>query len=413
MEYISLLALNNTIQQAIEGQMAPTYWVVAEISEMRLNQKGHCYLELVEKRQDMVVARLRATIWSYTYRNLSLWFEGATGQPLASGMKVLANIAVQFHPLYGLSANIKDIDANFTIGERAKKRQEVINRLTKEGVFELNKALTLPLVPQKVAIVSAPTAAGYEDFMHQLTLNRQGYKFHVKLYNALMQGEQAKASIINALEMAKSMANQFDVLVLIRGGGSQADLDCFDAYELAYHLAKFPLPVITGIGHERDETIADLVAHTKMKTPTAVSEFLISGAQAFEERLDAAFRQVHHQAGQYLARHNQQLSQSILRLKAAGESKLLQNHNKLNLISQRLKNAANGAINQQENHLNALTQAINLLDPARILKRGYTMTTHNGKAIKANTKLKAGDEIKTLAASKTIHSIVNKVEDKK
>ena len=286
MQYISLLELNNLIRQTLDSSLAPYYWVVAEISELRVVQKGHCYLELVEKESNYLQAKLRATIWAYDYRNISGWFESTTGETLKPGMKVLAKLRVEFHELYGISANIKEIDPQFTLGERARKKQEVIAKLVADGVFDMNKQLLLPYVPQRIAVISSATAAGYGDFMHHLQQNEKGYDFQVKLYSAVMQGSEAPGTIIAALHDIHSNLELYDVIVIIRGGGAQVDMDCFDDYELASHIAQFPLPVITGIGHERDESIADLVAHTKLKTPTAVSAFLISGVATFEQRID-------------------------------------------------------------------------------------------------------------------------------
>ena len=266
--------------------MERSYWVVAEIGEIRVNQKGHCYLELVEKEGQKLIAKLRGTIWAYDFYNLNNLFRSVTGQPLKTGMKILSRVMVQFHELYGLSLHIKDLDPNFTLGERARHRQLVIDRLTTEGVWHHNKSVSLPLVPQRVAVISSRGAAGYGDFMDQLMNNLPGYKFKVRLFETVMQGEEAVRSVIRSLKQAGSQKHEFDLVALIRGGGSQVDLDCFDDYALALEITKCPLPVITGIGHLRDDTIADMVAHSKMKTPTAVAEFLINGMEAFDQQLN-------------------------------------------------------------------------------------------------------------------------------
>jgi exodeoxyribonuclease VII large subunit len=277
MEHLSLYELNKKISEALANNLEPSYWVVAEIGQIQTNRKGHCYLELVEKEDDQIKAKTRATIWSYTYRNLSTWFEGITGQSLKAGMKILFNATIQYHEIYGFSLNIRDIDAQYTLGERAKKRQEIIERLREDGVFEMNKELRLPTVPQNIAVISSETAAGFGDFMDQIVGNDYGYEVEIELFNAVMQGEEAASSIIDAMHQVFENIGNYDLLVIIRGGGATLDLDCFDNYDLGSHVAQFPIPVITGIGHERDETITDMVAHTKMKTPTAVAEFIISG----------------------------------------------------------------------------------------------------------------------------------------
>lgn len=281
----SLSELNARIKEALLDAFPSTVWVVAEISELKENRSGHCYLELIEKEGNDIVARSRATIWSYTYRMLKPYFETTTGQLFTQGLKIMVQATVEFHSAYGLSLNIKDIDPTYTVGDLALQRSEIIERLQNEGVFGMNKELELPLVPQKIAVISSKTAAGYQDFISQLENNKRGFRFYTHLFEAYMQGAEAVPSIIHSLERIFSYDNFFDTVVIIRGGGATADLSCFDNYELALHITQFPLPVITGIGHEKDDTIIDLVAHTRMKTPTAVAEFLISGMERFYEKL--------------------------------------------------------------------------------------------------------------------------------
>jgi len=287
-ERLKLSELNGLVKKAVSEAFTAPIWVIGEISELKTNRSGHCYLNLIEKEEngDAIVAQARATIWSYTFRMLRPFFESMTGQQLTEGLKVLVSVSVEFHELYGYSLNIRDIDPTYTLGDMARRRREIISRLQSEGVAEMNKELDLPLVPQKIAIISSSTAAGYQDFIDQLTNNPAGYHFDLKLFPAIMQGNQAESSIIGALEQIYLYENFFDVVVIIRGGGSQADLSCFDNYNLAYFITQFPLPVITGIGHEKDDSIVDMVAHTRLKTPTAVAEFLISGVAQFDIHLD-------------------------------------------------------------------------------------------------------------------------------
>lgn len=289
-ERFSLSELNGEVKKALSASFTAPVWVVGEISEITVHANGHCYLTLIEKGEtdDRLVAQARATIWSYTFRMLRPFFETTTGQRLTEGIKVLLQVSVEFHELYGYSLNVRNIDPTYTLGDQARKRREIIQRLTDEGVFTMNKELELPLVPQKIAIISSPSAAGYEDFMAQLTGNPGGFRFYTRLFPALMQGNQAEQSIVDALERIYPYEDFFDLVVIIRGGGSQVDLSCFDNYNVAYHVTQFPLPILTGIGHEKDDSIVDLVAHTRLKTPTAVAEFILDGAAAFEERLDQA-----------------------------------------------------------------------------------------------------------------------------
>ena len=284
-EKLTLLQLNESIKDTLHDAFSATVWVVAEVSELKINRSGHCYLELIEKEGNSIIARSRATIWSYTFRMLKPYFETSTGQQFSQGIKILVQVAVEYHTAYGLSLNIKDIDPTYTVGDMALQRKEIINRLQTEGVFEMNKELELPLVPQKVAVISSATAAGFQDFMSQLDTNEFGFKFYTKLFEATMQGAETVPSIIRALDRIFNHEDFFDAVVIIRGGGAAADLSSFDNYDLAFNVTQFPLPVISGIGHEKDDTIVDLVAHTRMKTPTAVAEFLIAGVTQFYDRL--------------------------------------------------------------------------------------------------------------------------------
>lgn len=321
MQELTLFELNLQIKKALE-QLESSYWVIAEIGQIQVNQSGHCYLELVQKENTQVIAKARATIWAYTYRNISAWFERIAGSSLTVGMKILANAKVEFHEVYGLSLNIKDIDPSYTLGEREKARQEVIQQLEKDGVMEMNKGLTLPLVPQKIAIISAESAAGYGDFINQLKNNLYGYKIHRTLYQSVMQGPKASESIISALHQIHK-SNEVDLVVIIRGGGSQLDLDCFDDYELCNHIAQFPLPVLTGIGHERDTTIADMVAHTQLKTPTAVAEFILQGFISFQTQIEDYFKTIRNITLEHLMVEKEK----ILSLQAGiGHSAVIQIH---------------------------------------------------------------------------------------
>lgn len=412
MEHLTLFGLNKLIRETLDTQLDPSYWVVAEIGEMRSNQNGHCYLELVEKEDNRVVAKIRGTIWAYTYRNLSTWFEGITGQALRPGLKVLCNVSVQFHELYSISVNIKDIDANFTLGERAQRRKKIIEQLISDGVYDMNKEHRLPVVPQRVAVISSPTAAGFGDFMDQLNNNSYGYSFKVKLFKALMQGEKACGSMINAMLQVHHTMQQYDALIIIRGGGSQIDLDCFDDYELASHIAQFPLPVITGIGHERDETIADMVAHTRMKTPTAVAEFLISGIRAFEEQLDDHYARIYHHTSTTLNLQNQKLGTLGYHLKAISREKVARADYKLINFKDQLRRTYKDFITSRSQQLDLAEKSLQLLDPQTILRRGYSITTINGKPLSRST-VKPGDELTTETADKIIVSKVESHKDKK
>ena len=411
MERLSLFELNATIKKNLEQHLEPSYWVIAEIGEMRTHSSGHCYLELVEKEDDKIIAKMRATIWAYTYRNLASWFENITGQPLKKGLKVLSLVTVQFHELYGLSLNVKDIDANFTLGERARRRQEVITQLKEDGIYDLNQQLSLPTVTQHVAVVSSPSAAGFGDFMDQLKQNSKGYDFRIDLFKAIMQGENASESIINALLAIAQQEDVYDVVIIIRGGGSQIDLDCFDNYDLAAHVAQFPLPILTGIGHDRDETITDLVAHTKLKTPTAVAEFLISGMVAFEDRIDLIFSRLYQLTRSGIQTNDQQLIRFEHRLSSASNRLLERQHYHLQLLWNQLHTSAKNGVNFNRKKVETIEKALELLNPENIMKRGYSVTTVNGSKILPG-KLKVGDDIKTYTLDQVIKSKIEQISPK-
>ena len=394
MESLSLFELNNLVKQVLDLNLASNYWVVAEIGEMRLNQKGHCYMELVEKEGEIIKAKTKANIWSYTYRNLSGWFESITKQSLQPGLKILAQVEVNFHELYGFSLTVKDIDPNFTLGERARKKQEVIEQLTADGVLDMNQEIPLPLVPQNIAVISSETAAGYGDFIDQLNNNKHRYKFNIKLFKALMQGEKAKDSIIDAMHQINETIEKFEMVVIIRGGGGQVDLDCFDTYDLATHIAQFPIPVITGIGHERDETIADLVAHTKLKTPTAVAEFLINGLENFEEKLDALFNNIWHYSNEYLTNQNYNLEHLKNQLIYGTKQSLHNANNTIIYLTEKLRTNPNTFLDKEHAKIDLLEKSIALLNPINVLKRGYSITRVNGKVLKKQ-KPKKGDLLQT------------------
>lgn len=405
---LTLFELNSLIRSAISNTLPDMYWVIAEIAESKLNQKGHCYLELVEKEDNKTVAQIRATIWSYEYRTLSRKFEAATKAPIRQGMKVLLLVAVTFHEVYGLSLNIKDIDPAYTMGEMALRRKEIIERLKREGIIDLNKELPLPLVPQRIAVISSPTAAGYGDFIDHLTGNPYGFKFAHALFSAVMQGEGAGKSVIAAFEKVNKAKENFDVVVLIRGGGSVADLSCFDSYDLAVRIALFPLPVITGIGHEKDDTVADIVAHTKMKTPTAVADFLISGVRSFEETIIGIENRLRLYTERMLDDAAHTLGSLIQRLSLVPSHFTAAPQNHLNALERNVRGYVKQYLQHKDSKLTSIEQAVRLLAPANVLRRGYSITRLNGKVVKDSELLSNGDIIETELFSGMVRSVIDK-----
>ena len=414
---LSLTQLNWLVKTALDEALPGTYWVRAETSEVRVNAtSGHCYLEFVEKDETtgQLVAKSRGTIWARNFAVLRTYFEQETKQTFISGLKVLVNVSVGYHELYGLSLTVHDIDPSYTLGDMARKRMEVIRRLQEEGVFDLNKELTLAILPQRIAVISSPTAAGYEDFVNQLIHNDYGFPFYVKLFPALMQGEKTEESVIAALDRIYAHRELFDVVVLIRGGGSAADLSSFDSYTLAANCAQFPLPIITGIGHERDDSVVDNVAHTRMKTPTAVATFLIGRMAEQLALLDELRRTVCEATRNqltvkkttwqilatrfpvfvtgHLERHRADLHTLTARLSSVPQ--LLEKHTEqLELVPVHIRKAADAMLTRHTHELALSEQHIKLASPDHILKRGYTLTLKDGKIVKHAADLSAGDEI--------------------
>lgn len=394
------------IKAVLADSLSETYWVIAETAECKLNQRGHCYMELVEKEDNKIVAQIKAAIWAYDYRKILQKFKNATGETLKPGMKLLLLAAVNFHEVYGLSLSIRDVDPTYTMGDMARRKKEVIDRLVREGLMDMNRELPLPAVPQRIAVVSSPTAAGYGDFFDQLDGNPFGYRFAHLLFPALMQGNEAESSVMAALDSIESQKRSFDVVVIIRGGGSAVDLNCFDGYPLAARIAGFPLPIITGIGHEKDDTVADMVAHTRMKTPTAVAEFLVSGVRGFEEEILAVRNRIVLYAERVMKEERyrlQALAQRLgfvpARISAAAGHRLL-------LLARDLRDGTRRLLQQQDSRINGIEQAIRLLDPANVLKRGYSITRSGGRAVKDAALLRPGEHVETLLHKGTFNGIV-------
>ncbi len=404
---LSLSELNEVLKVSIKSAFLDVVWVRAEISELHENRNGHCYLELIEKspENDAIVAKQKATIWKNNYNLLKPYFEESTGMALAVGMKVLLAVEPTFHSVYGLSLEVCDIDPAFTVGDMAMRRAEIIRRLTDEGVVDMNKELEMPIVPQRIAVISSATAAGFGDFCDQLQGNRFGYHFYVKLFAAIMQGERTEQSVIAALDQINEHIELFDAVAIIRGGGATSDLTAFDNYNMALHCAQFPLPIISGIGHQRDDSIVDLVAHTRVKTPTAAAEFLIDCVRQYDERIENAANEVSELVGEIMTENEQKLQRCVSRLSSARQQ-ILRQENALSGIVFRLDKSAKNAISSAKNALSLIEKSLELSDPKTLLNRGYTLTTKNGKIVKSATELKTGETIETHFADGTIESIV-------
>jgi exodeoxyribonuclease VII large subunit len=451
-ERVSLTELQLIIRDSIYLSLPDFYWVTAEISELKENNAGHCYLELIEKNpaEKNVKARVRAIVWSNRFRFLKAFFEDSTKETLREGLKVLVKIKVEYHELYGLSLIISDIDPAFTIGDMAMKRQLIIKRLEQEGVFTMNKDLVFPAVPQRIAVISSRNAAGYTDFVNHLRNNSHGYVFYTALIETSLQGSETDQGVINALNIIAEQSHLFDVAVIIRGGGSQSDLSWFDSYNIAYHVTQFPLPVITGIGHEKDISVTDMVANRSLKTPTAVADLLIdsvAGAENYiiemsygiiessrsiieknKNRIESSSFRLSPVARIMLSDVKERLSSKIMEINNTGRERIFRaalipanQKSKLSASVKSLLSAKYSAVESKKQSIlsstlsfikasnllgQSLENKLQLLNPENILKRGYSITSLDGNILKNSRQIKNGDQIHTQLFEGTLRSII-------
>ncbi len=418
---LSLFELNQLVRRSVRTCLPDEYWVQVELSDVRANYSGHCYLECVQKdpKSNSLIAKARGIIWSNVFSQLKPYFEQETGQAFISGIKVLVKVTVDFHELYGYSLTIVDIDPAYTLGDMARRRREILLRLQEEGVLSLNKELELPMLAQRIAVISSATAAGYGDFCNQLENNAFGFAFYPRLFPAIMQGERVEASVIAALDRIYAESEKWDVVVIIRGGGATSDLSGFDTYDLAASCAQFPLPIITGIGHERDDTVIDLVTHTRVKTPTAAAEFLVNHLRQTAEQLENYAYYIRQEVPARLNREKERLERCITRIPArvqmrlqredfrrerlakrmemAWQSRLAREQYRLELSS-RLSVALQARLLKEKHRLDLLEKSVEAASPDLLLKRGYSITLKDGKAVTDASLLKPGDRVVTRVA---------------
>lgn len=428
---LTLYELNSLVVELIDKVMPSSYWVEAEIADAR-ESKGHLYLELIEKDEstNIPIARASAKCWRSSWLMIGPHFERVAGVKLRAGLQIMIQVHAQFHAQYGFSWIIDDINPEYTMGSMARKRNEIIAQLKSEGVFELQRELYLPLFAQRIAIISSASAAGYGDFCNQLQHNEYGFRFQMQLFQAFMQGEQVEQSIVAALNLISTKEDDFDCVVIIRGGGATADLSGFDTLVLAENVANFPLPVITGIGHERDESILDMVAHTRVKTPTAAAAFLIDHLAATLNRIEQAQisiqRMVEHRI-QHEKLHLQQLSTHIPILFSMVRNRenarlddywhaLLQrvmlhfqkSKMRVELLSNKVIPVTTNKLMAEQHKLQLLEQRVDGVNPERMLRLGYSLTYKNGYVLRNVNEVKAGDEITTRLEGGIITSVVKK-----
>jgi len=389
-EKMTLLDLQERIKRGIEDAVPSVVWVTAEIGELNNHYSGHCYLDLIDYKQGNrgVVAKARGVIWGSTFRVLKPYFETTAGVPLAKGINVLVKVQVSFSPIYGLALNILDIDPSYTVGELELKRQQTIARLKEEGCMDMNSQLQLPALPRRIAVVSSRTAAGYRDFVKQLQGNEGGFRFTVELFHAQMQGEEAPASVVAALEQIALREDEFDVAVIIRGGGAAMDLVCFDDYNMAVNIAQFPLPVITGIGHDHDFHIADMVAHTWLKTPTAVADFLVEAFASQEQFIMHLFQRISLTLAHKISVERQRLTRLHDRVQRSVAQKIEGERRKLDMFQMRMDAAS----------------------PAKILGKGFAIVSVGGKRASVGD-IVSGSVVRVQLADGTVEFVVGEVNN--
>ena len=428
--HLSLYELNSLVRDVISMSLPDSYWVEAELSEAREGYGGHCYMELIEKDEhsNTPIAKAHASCWRNRWMLLKPQFERVTGQRIHAGMKVLLKVHAQFHENYGFSWIVDDIDPTYTMGDMARKRMEIIQTLKEEGVFDLQKELKLPMFCQRIAVISSATAAGYGDFCNQLADNGYGLQFTTALFAATMQGEGVEQSVISALNRINEEWENWDCVVIIRGGGATSDLSGFDTLALAENVANFPLPIITGIGHERDESVLDMISFQRVKTPTAAAAFLVDHLTEVYARIEDAQEAIVNYVKRRLqvermkferlstqiptlfslvkVRQSNRLDQLLNRLKVKAERIPADGLHRLEMLEARLKEPVARKLERELHRIDMLSQRAIAQDPERLLSRGYSITLKDGKSIKDASQLKAGEEIETRFAKGVAKAVV-------
>ncbi len=403
----TLCQLNLLVRSTIEDNLTDEYWVEAELSECH-ERGGHCYMELIEKdkHSNTPIARASAKCWRQTWQMVNPYFERTTGQSLRAGLKVLLRVYAQFHETYGFSWIVTDIDPTYTLGDMARRRQEIIRQLKEEGVFDLQRELKIPLYAQRIAVISAENAAGYGDFVRQLEDNDYGFHFTIRLFPAVMQGEQVEKTVIHALNQIYDHISDFDVVCILRGGGATADLSGFDTLALAENVAQFPIPVITGIGHDRDESILDMISNTRVKTPTAAAALLIDHLHHILELLEKAETYIGHYVNERIRSQQQRIAQLTTLIPTLALSVIANGRHRIDMLEQRLPIAIERRLTDQKHRLERISLQLQGFDPQILLSRGYSITLKNGRAVHDPAELHDGDEIETRVEKGTFHATV-------
>ena len=406
-DFFTLSQLNSLVQGKIKESFPSTYWLMAETSDVRINNR-HCYLEFIEKNpnSNAFIAKARGYVWASTFEMLRPYFEQMTGQTFVSGIKVLVRVSVDFHPVYGYGLNVCDIDPTYTLGDLQLKRQAILKQLEEEGILRMNNELRFPDIPQRIAVISSSTAAGYEDFLKHLTENPYGFVFYPHLFPALMQGDQTEKTIIEALNKIYEHRDLFDAVVIIRGGGATSDLASFDSYRLAANCAQFPLPIVTGIGHERDDTVLDFIAFHREKTPTAVAEYFIGLSGGFWDKTMNCQNEITNSSFRFLEKAQFRIRKLETGLPLTVNTLMGRKKRALEVLQTEIRTGCRQLLAGKESDLKEKEAFFKLSSPDYILAKGYSITLKNGKAIKSNKQLKAGDTVETLLKEGQIKSII-------
>ena len=432
-KHITLSQLQSRIKDGINNCIPFPIWICAEVSEIKVNYSGHCYLELVEKggKNQVPKAKVNAVIWKSSYFALSSYFSSSTGSDLAIGMQVLVKVVVNYHELYGLSLVVSDIDPRYTLGDMEREKQKTIQQLKADGIYDMNQSLELPYKLQKIAVVSSRNAAGYQDFM--MEIDSSIFKFDITLFDAFMQGNGAEESIIGALELIVNSKEEFDALVLIRGGGSQSDLACFNSYRLCSHLAQMPLPIIAGIGHDKDQSVADLVAALSLKTPTAVATYLVESISDLYETLIDRERLLSEKTKYILDINKQQLNNNahlihstysdLTRkvevklasltgdIKRMSDNLIMTRLNRVEFLSESLSHKSKLILNREQNRVNNCVNLIDSRRPESILSLGFAIVSQKGKAVKDSNGIDVGSEVNITLSKGSINAKITKINN--
>lgn len=409
---LSLKDFLTSVKDVLDSAFDGVYWVRAEISELRENANGNCYLILVDKGEAnrLIEAKVSAVIWQNVYKLMKPYFYSMTGEVLSPGMKVLVAVSLAFHEQYGLQLNIRDIDPSFTLGDLARKRQETIAQLKADGVWDMNRQVAYPVPARRIAVISSGTAAGYGDFCDQLTADGNRFGFIPKLFPAVMQGERTVPSVIAALDAVYGQIEDYDVVVIIRGGGATTDMAAFDDYDLACNVANFPLPIITGIGHDRDESVVDMVAAVRCKTPTAVAAFLVEEMMVLETELNDMTASLSNALQRFIQAESLSLNMITHSFSASFRMAIQQGLQATELLNNQISAFFERVLRDETHRLEMMEKSLSLVSPEAILKKGYSLTMCDGKVVTAISGLKKGEKMVTYLSDGKVESVINKTE---